>query len=62
MMNRLQKQIKENMARIATGLGKTGIPKCPDKIEPPAPPNEAGHYTGDRWDQALSRLHRTGLI
>ena len=34
---------------------------CPDKLEP-TPRDTYCHYRGDRWDQALSRLFRNGLV
>lgn len=61
-MNRI-KVITKALHIMASKMVKTPKPlECPYKIEAPTPPNEYGHFPGDRWDHALSRLWRTGLI
>ncbi len=59
-MTPLEKQIRESMARMAKLLkAEDEERECPYKVDAPS---EYGHYRGDRWDQALSRIHRNGLI
>jgi hypothetical protein len=57
----MRKKIADGLlARLASQRMKsqaTDKSKCPDKVEAPS-----RSYVGDKWDQALSRLWRTGLV
>jgi hypothetical protein len=57
----MRKKIADGLlARLASQRMKsqaTDKSKCPDKVESPS-----RSYVGDKWDQALSRLWRTGLV